>query len=33
MIGVIAPSERIAYIYDDGSGIEYIGKAKLTFTD
>lgn len=33
MIGVIIPGGGIAYIYDDGSGIKYIGKAALTFED
>lgn len=29
MIGVPVPDCGVAYIYDDGTGIEYIGKAVL----
>jgi len=29
MIGVPVPQQGTAYIFDDGSGIEYIGKAVL----
>lgn len=29
MIGVPMPQQGTAYIFDDGSGIEYIGKAGL----
>lgn len=29
MIGVRLPEQGTAYIFDDGSGIEYIGKAVL----
>lgn len=29
LIGVPIPDSRIAYIYDDGSSIEYVGKAVL----
>ena len=30
MIGVPMPQQGIAYIFDDGTNIEYIGKAVLT---
>ena len=30
MIGVPIPQQGTAYIFDDGSNIEYIGKAVLT---
>ena len=33
MIGVPAPMQGTAYIFDDGSGIEYIGKAVLIEQD
>lgn len=29
MVGVPVPEKGTAYIYDDGSGIEYIGRAYL----
>jgi hypothetical protein len=29
MIGVPMPQQGVAYIFDDGSNIEYIGKAVL----
>ena len=33
MIGVPIPDKGTAYIFDDGSGIEYIGKAVLVEND
>lgn len=33
MIGVPIPDSGIAYIFDDGSSIEYIGKAVLVEDD
>lgn len=33
MIGVPVPMQGTAYIFDDGSGIEYIGKAVLVEQD
>ena len=33
MVGVPIPESGTAYILDDGSGIEYVGKAILTYAE